>query len=86
MEMIKQHRVLLCDPPLNANFDDLFELLFEHELQAMIAVAQISGFAPIPCYEFTWFYHKELPVEPNRKPHKAILMCNEYFVWWMQTN
>lgn len=53
--------------------DELFDLLFDNEVLASVALANISGFAPIPVYEFRWFYDRELPVELGTPQHRAVL-------------
>jgi hypothetical protein len=59
--------------PRRPKIEELFELLFDNEVLASIAVAKISGFAPIPCYEIHWFYEKELPVCQGTPRHRAVL-------------
>ncbi|MBN3948408.1 MAG: hypothetical protein HWQ38_18915 [Nostoc sp. NMS7] len=58
--------------PSPAN-DKIFELLFDDEITASIALAQLTGFSPVPCYEFRWFYNHELPVPIGTPQHRALL-------------
>ncbi|MBD2492487.1 hypothetical protein [Aulosira sp. FACHB-615] len=53
--------------------DLIFKLLFDSEIVASVALAQLTGFSPIPCYEFRWYYDHELPVPVGTPQHRALL-------------
>lgn len=76
---------MLTKPFPPPDIDEIFKLLFDDEVLASVALAQISGFAPIPCYEFRWFYERELPVFIDQPQHRALLKQFGSMWQWVKT-